>query len=225
MATATAGGVSERQWFIVGRWQEYEGEARANLLRIIAIGAFYSVELVNYHLVGQPAADFTAFHRRVTALAVAWTMVSLAILLCLRRQIFPAALKYVSTACDLVLLTALAATDHGAQSAAPDGPFSPLVTVYFLLIALAGLRFSLGLVWFTALGSMLGYLSLVGLADLQTSRWFDAQHAVPPAVTLTTLVALGLTGVVVGQVVRRVKGMAEEYARRLTAKGERDEPG
>jgi len=26
----------DRQWFIVGRWQEYEGEGRANLLRIAA---------------------------------------------------------------------------------------------------------------------------------------------------------------------------------------------
>jgi len=219
MATAAAGSVSERQWFIVGRWQEYEGEARANLLRIIAIGAFYGLELFNYHVAGQPDLDFTAYHKRVTALAVAWTMVSLGILLCLRRQIFPAGLKYVSTSCDLALLTALAAVDHGPNSSLPDGPHSALVTVYFLIVALAGLRFSLGLVWFATLGAMLGYLALVGLADAKTSRWFDAQHAVPPVVQLITLVALGLTGIVVGQVVRRVKGMAEEYARRLTAKG------
>ena len=79
---------ADRQWFIVGRWQEYEGEARANLLRIIAIGAFYIVELLNYYglrigplempkLVEQP------FHEAVTALAVVWTMVALGILLCL----------------------------------------------------------------------------------------------------------------------------------------------
>ena len=211
MATLAAGGASERQWYIVGRWQEYEGEARANLLRIVAIGAFYGVELINYHLLGQPSAEFAAFHQRVTALAVAWTMVSLAILLCLRRQIFPAALKYVSTGCDLALLTALAAIDRG--------PNSPLVAVYFLIMALAGLRFSLGLVWFATLGGMLGYLSLVGMEDAKTSRWFDAQHAVPPVVQLVTLVALGLTGVVSGQIVRRVKGLAEDYARRVAAKG------
>src|SRR5262245_62919351 len=161
MATAAAGGVSERQWFIVGRWQEYEGEARANLLRIIAIGMFYGVELINYHLVGRPDADFVAFHRRVTAVAVAWTMVSLAILLCLRRQIFPAALKYVSTACDLALLTTLASIDHGPANPLPDGPNSPLITVYFLVIALAGLRFSLGLVCLATLGSVVGVLKVV----------------------------------------------------------------
>ena len=37
----------DRQWFIVGRWQEYEGEGRANLLRIAGIGAFYCIELAN----------------------------------------------------------------------------------------------------------------------------------------------------------------------------------
>lgn len=33
--------IRDHQWYIVGRWQEYEGEARANLLRIIGIAAFY----------------------------------------------------------------------------------------------------------------------------------------------------------------------------------------
>jgi len=39
----------ERQWFIIGRWQEYEGEGRANLLRTIALGVFYLVELYSYY--------------------------------------------------------------------------------------------------------------------------------------------------------------------------------
>lgn len=205
---------SDRQWFIVGRWEEFEGEGRTNLLRIAAIGAFYSVELVNYHLLHTPDAAFTAYHQKVTALAVAWTMVSLAILLCLRRQFFPAALKYASTAADLLLLTALASVEPEG-GAARVGPFSPLVGVYFLIIALAALRFSLGLVWFSTLGAMVGYLALVGWADMKDSRWFDEKHAVPPVVTLLTLVALGMTGIVIGQVVRRVRRMAEEYAQRM----------
>ena len=39
MASVESG--SDRAWGIAQRWQEYEGEARANLLRICAIGAFY----------------------------------------------------------------------------------------------------------------------------------------------------------------------------------------
>ncbi|HZL90416.1 MAG TPA: hypothetical protein VFB96_18770 [Pirellulaceae bacterium] len=207
----------DREWFIVGRWQEYEGEARTNLLRIVAIGAFYGVELINFHLLQTPDAAFVAYHQKVTALAVAWTMVALAILLCLRRRVFPALLKYVSAGCDLVLLTALASLPHGGAEASREGPFSPLVAIYFLIIALAGLRFSLGLVWFSTLGAMLGYLALIGLVDMKDSRWFDEKHAVPPVVTLITLLALGMTGIVVGQIVRRIKGMADEYAHRLSA--------
>ena len=37
------------QWRIVERWQEYEGELRANLLRIAGIGLFYGIKLLNYY--------------------------------------------------------------------------------------------------------------------------------------------------------------------------------
>jgi len=132
-------------------------------------------------------------------------------MLCLRRQILPAALKYCTTACDLLLLTALASL--------AAGPHSPLVLAYFLIIALAALRFSLGLVWFATLGAMIGYWLLVGIEDGKSSRWFDNQHVVPPVEQLITLVSLALTGVVIGQVVRRVKALAAEYADRVNVKG------
>jgi hypothetical protein len=201
--------IQQRQWFIVGRWQEYEGEARANLLRVVAIGAFYIVELLRFYGFEKGAAEQLPFHRQATLVAVAWTLVALAIWMCLRMRIFPAALKYVSTGCDILLLTSLAALN------AP-GPFSPLVLGYFLIIAMAALRFSLGLVWFATLASMGAYWSLVGLVD---KSWFDADHTVPPSRQLVTLLSLALTGIVIGQVVRRVKGMASDYAQRLAAVG------
>jgi len=209
MATATAS-IGERQWFIVGRWHEYEGESRANLLRIVAVGSFYIVELLRFYVFEKANPDQLTFHRQATMVAVAWTMVSLAVLLCLRMRIFPAALKYASTACDIALLTALAALNS-------PGPFSPLVLGYFLIIALAALRFSLGLVWFATLGAMAGYWLLVGIEDAKSSRWFDAEHAVPPVTQLITLVSLGLCGIVIGQVVRRARFVAEEYAQRTKA--------
>ena len=48
MAATSETKFGDRQWFIVERWQEYEGEGRANLLRIVAIGSFYTVHLLNY---------------------------------------------------------------------------------------------------------------------------------------------------------------------------------
>jgi hypothetical protein len=198
---------ADRQWYIVGRWQEYEGESRANLLRIGAIGAFYLVQLVHYYGFSARTEAETLFHERATALAVAWTLVALAVLLCLRQRIFPAVLKYCSTACDLALLTALASL--------AAGPHSPLVLAYFLIIVLAALRFSVGLVWFATLGAMGGYWLLVGIEDAKTSRWFDGQHAVPPVEQLVTLLSLGIAGVICGQVVRRVQGIAKQYADRV----------
>ena len=149
MSAVVSSAASDRQWFIVGRWQEYEGEGRANLLRIVAVGSFYTVQLVNYHLLTAQTPDAILFHKKATALAVAWVMLSLAVLMCLRRQILPAVLKFASTAADVALLSGLAI--------AGSGPESPLMFGYFLIIALAALRFSLRLVWFATLGCMAGY--------------------------------------------------------------------
>jgi len=206
---------NDRQWYIVGRWQEYEGEARANLLRILAIGVFYVVQLVSYYLLtahveGSAAfAEATTFHQAATALAVAGSLVSLAILLCLRRRIFPAALKFISTAVDVILITSLAAIG--------SGPNSPLVVVYFLIIAIAGLRFSLRLVWCATIGTMLGYLMLFGIKD---DTWFDAKHVVRPVEQIMTLASLALTGIVLGQVIRRVRTVANDFSRRMAASQE-----
>lgn len=202
----------DRQWFIVGRWQEYEGEARANLLRIIGIAAFYIVELVNYHGVHlgffeMPRVVERQFHQSVTALAVAWTLMSLVVLYCLSHRIFPAVLKYLSTGCDVVLLTAILMM--------ADGPRSPLVVGYFLLIALAALRFNLPLIRATTGGSMAGYVLLLGYA-----KWFTERDLrVPRYHQIILLLALALTGIVLGQVIRRVRGLAKEYAARVESNG------
>ena len=205
--SSTSGG-GHRQWFIVGRWQEYEGETRANVLRIAGIAAFYIVELVNYyglHLSGfeMPSVVDKTFHQVVTALAVVWTAVALGILFCLKQRIFPAALKYVSTGCDLLLLTGVLAM--------ADGPRSPLVVGYFLLVALSTLRFHLGLVRFATVGSMAGYIFLLGYA-----RWFKGPELhLPRYHQVIFLLALALSGIVLGQVIRRVRELAKDYAERI----------
>jgi len=203
-----AQGSADRSWFIVGRWQAYEGEARANLLRIIGIGLFYVVELVNYYglnlgFIEMPRVVDLPFHQTVTALAVAWTALALGIQLCLVQRVFPAALKFVSTGCDVVFLTAILTV--------ADGPRSPLVVGYFLLVVLATLRFNLALVRVTTVGSMAGYVFLLGYA-----RWFtEREIRVPRYHQAIFLLALALTGIVLGQVIRRVRGLAEDYAARV----------
>jgi hypothetical protein len=183
---------------------------RANLLRIAAVAAFYIVELANYHgldlgFVQLPKVRDRPFHLSVTALAVAWTMVGLGVHTCLRQRFFPAALKYASTGCDLLLLTCVLI--------AAEGPRSPLVAAYFLVITLATLRFSLPLIWFATVGSIAGYLTLLGYA-----RWFATSDvSVPRYHEAILLLALALTGVTLGQVVRRVKALARIYADRVAS--------
>jgi hypothetical protein len=196
-------------WYIVGRWREYEGETQANLLRVVGIAAFYLVELANYRgfrLGGfeMPKVVDRPFHLAVTAVAVAWTMLGLAVQLCLSRRIFPAALKFVSTGGDILLMTCVLAVSHG--------PKSPLIVGYFLILALAALRFSLPLIWFATAGGMFGYLALLAHA-----KWFVPEHRVPRYHEVMFLLALGLTGITLGQVLRRVRRIAEDYAARRAA--------
>lgn len=207
MATSPEAGpeAGDPRWYVVGRWQEYEGEGRTNLLRVVAIAAFYLVELANYHgidlgIVQIPRVRDRHFHLAVTALAVAWTMVGLAVHTCLRRQFFPAALKFVSTGCDLALLTCVLIV--------AEGPRSPLVSAYFLVIALATLRFSQRLVRFATAGAMAGYLTLLGYA-----AWFATRDIrVPRYHEAIVLLALALTGITLGQTIRRVRAIARSYA-------------
>jgi len=201
-------GTADRQWFIIGRWQEYEGEGRANVLRIVGIAAFYVVELVNYYglrlgFFEMPKVVDQSYHQAVTALAVAWTMVALGVLLCLRQQVFPAVLKFISTGCDVVFLTCILTVS--------DGPRSPLLVGYFLLIALSAIRFNLPLVRFTTVASMAGYLFLLGYA-----KWFTTRDLrVPRYHQIIFLLALACTGIVLGQVIRRVYTLAKEYSARM----------
>jgi hypothetical protein len=199
----------DQPWFIVGRLREYDGEQRANLLRIVGIAAFYAIELINrYGLqlgfvsMGPVAGVDQRFHLAVTALAVVWTMVAMGVWVSLRNQIFPASLKYITTACDIVLLTSILAI--------ADAPSSPLVAGYFLLIALSALRFNVNLIRFATVGVMAGYLFLNGYA-----RWFTERDIrVPRYHQVIVLLALALTGVIIGQVLRTIHGMAREYAQR-----------
>jgi hypothetical protein len=212
MATAPQRDADDRTWYIVGRWREYQGEGRSNLLRIVGIAVFYSVELANYRglrlgFFEMPRLESVdrPFHQAVTALALAWTMTALAVHTCLRRQVFPASLKFLSTGADIVLLTCVLCVSNG--------PRSPLVAGYFLIVALSALRFSLPLVRFATIGSMLGYLAVLGHA-----KWFASRDLrVPRYHEVMFLLALGLTGITIGQVVRAVRSMAVEYGARRAA--------
>jgi hypothetical protein len=185
----------------------------------VAIGVFYFVHLLSYWSaqgklpawgflqLADPGAIGERFHVIVTMLAAAWAMLALGLLVCLQQRIFPRWLPYLSTACDIVMLTSVLCVSSGAKS--------PLVAGYFLILVLATLRLDLSLVWFTTIGCALGYLVVLGCG-----KWFPLLGSlsddmrVPRYHQLIVLLSLLLAGVMLGQIVRRVRRMAEEFAER-----------
>ena len=215
---------SERDWFIIQRWQAYEAEGRANLLRIIAIGAFYIVHLWSYFSAQGRVPNFgffqlaeageinRQFHVLVTLLAVAWAMLALGILLALQQRMFPRWLPYISTGCDIVLLTSIICLGSVARS--------PLVAGYFLILILATLRLSLPLIWYATSGCALAYLCVLGCAKWPNTFGIDTIVAagveirVPRYHQVIVMLAIILAGVMLGQIVRRVRHLAVEFAQR-----------
>jgi hypothetical protein len=191
----------ERRWFISQRWLELEGEGRTNVLRVLAVAAYYAVHLMGYLGSAEQNAGLALFHNRVTEISFCWLILSLLVLVCLQRHYFPAGLKYFTAVVDTLLVTVLASLGNG--------PESPIVLAYFLILATAALRFSLRLVWTTTFATALGYLVLVGKKD---PIWFDENHTTPVVTQLITLLSLGLTGLCLGQIIRRVRALVLKLA-------------
>lgn len=200
--TAPAPLPEDERWRIVQRFQEYQGELSANVLRVFGVLAFYAVELVNFHgvsLGGVQLAPVSGVDQRVhlaiTALAMAWVALAGGVLLLLRAKIFPPALKYATTSADVVLLTGMLAV--------VDGPKSTLTIGYFLVITLAMLRFSPRLVG-TATGlAIAGYAFVVANA-----HFFRATLKVAPYQAFMTVLALLLVGVILARATRQARTAA-----------------
>lgn len=200
----------DESWHATQRWQQYDGEFRANFLRIISLGAFYGIHLWNYYqpfglleLSEQPARSF---HQAVTMLVATWALMALVVDQCLRNRIFPDWLSYLTTGMDLALLTAILCLGGGLQS--------PLVIAYPLVLILASLRFNLPLLRLATVAAGFCYLFVCA-----ASRWPDMLGGrqigrIPRYGQLMTLLAIVISGIMLGQFIRRFRAMAEWYADR-----------
>lgn len=217
-ASPTKGSTSELPWHITSRWQELEGETRANVLRLIAVVVFYAAELASYHglhfgpLEIPAASEITrTLHRGVTYVVIGWILVGLAVQFTLARRYFPSYLKYATTLVDLALLTSILMLG--------TGPKSPMVAGYFVVIGLAAQRFSLPLIWVSTGGAILGYLGVCGNARL----YQKVDFMVPRYHQLLVIVSLVMVGITLGQVIRRVRRIAEQYHARLAGQAARED--
>lgn len=199
--------VRDRQWFIVRRWQTYSGEMRVLVLRAIAVVVLYACQLGHQFgtLSGEERTANLRFHQGATAVSVMLLVISLLTLLLVLKRFLPVWLPFLTTGIDLVAIAVLIALAGGPMATALTGAF-------YFVVAMAGLRFDLKLVWAATLGAMFAYMATVGAVD---DSWFDADHAVPLIHQGVGLTCIGGTGLIVGQIIRLARPMAEQYHQRL----------
>jgi hypothetical protein len=199
-------------WTIACRKQQYLAEGRVNLLRAVAVAAFYAVETAAFYDVSPGFFELTSggalVHRAVTGVVVLWAGFAFTVAALLRLSVFPPAMPYLTTAADVFLLTGALAVS--------SGPKSPLVAGYFLILVLASLRFDRRLAAFATAAAVLGYLALCYYARYVAP---DRELRVPRYHQVMVLLAVVLTGVVLAEVARLARLLAEEYARRVGAGG------
>lgn len=193
--------MSDRQWEIVRRWESYGGERSVNVMRSVAVVVFYGIELLCYRVLDVPGVD-ARFHAAMSAICIGWGCMAVVVHLLLVRRFFPVALKYVVTGLDLAFATG--ALLVGA------GPQSPLLALYFLILAASVLRFSPRLVSFTIGGCLVSYLVVLGNA-----HWARPEFQVPRHRQIVFAAAVLLGGVLLVLAVKRARVLATAYVERL----------
>ena len=83
---------------------------------------------------------------------------------------------------------------------------------YVLVIILAALRVNLPLVRLATIGSLSGYLFVLALGKWPELFGATATGRLPRYAQVMTLLAIGISGVMLGQLIRRIRHMAETFA-------------
>jgi hypothetical protein len=192
-----AGSPGVRRRFV--RWLRRDTPLAA---RLLVLSSFYTVELVNYRVLGLVEAGW---HYRITALLAAWMLLSWAYHALAKRGYSLAATSSVWAVTDVVMVTAVLLL--------ADGVASPLVVAYPMLIVGAGLWFKVRYVALVAALSVSGYLALV--ADYYWRRpelqaQFDT-HGDRHAFFVIMLIAVAA---VVAYQVYRVRALSRYYENR-----------
>ncbi len=204
--------------------QAIDAEQRVNLIRISAIASFYLIHL--WHVSAPSLSEGTAallgfesgqsvppnVHICVTVLCLGWLMQAFAVHLMIAQRRVSNLLATATTLGDLGWLTAILCLS--------SGPGGPMVAGYFLIIMLTGVRFNLRLVRIATVAAAFSYLVLLGV-----TRWpFGiveqiGLETVPRYHQLMMLVAIILSGVIVGQIVRHAYLIAEAINQTPTREG------
>jgi hypothetical protein len=188
-------------WADARRIEAWAGEVRVNVIRLAALLAFYGHHLLNVYAFRDDPSLAGTYNEIVTALVVAWAAAVVVLHICLSRRWVPPALKYVSTGWDLMLVTVLLMVTKD--------PRTWLAILYFLVIATAPLRLSLPLIYFTTLGSIVGYGFF--LWYVKYGLELPADQRLPRVAQVIVVLALGTAGILAGQSVRQARRLAVGY--------------
>jgi len=209
--------MNTQRWEDARRLEGWAGEVRVNLIRAVALVAFYAHHLVNVYLRPHEPDEASFLQGKftilVTAVVLAWAGAIFVLYFCLSRRLVPPALKFVATFWDLAMITALLMISG-------EGPQNPLIFLYFLVVAAAPLRLSLPLVYAATLGAMAGAAIVLGhyvFIQIGTANYYDLHQPfrIPRTSEVIFVLSLGTAGLLAGQTVRQARRLVEGYPVRV----------
>lgn len=177
--------------------EEKSGERKVNIIRLIAISAFFADEIINYYFLG---AVEPRIHARTIWTLLAWELFAVAAWHRVNLgNHYARWMKYASTGVDTLFLTFIII--------ALEANSGPLISLYYLLIAQSALRYSRNAI-FTVTG-----LSVAGYAAVW---WFSFGNTLIQPVSAYVagihLLAMAVMGLTVGDVVRKMRGLVQKFA-------------
>jgi hypothetical protein len=195
-------------WEAARRIESWAGEIRVNRLRLAAIIIFYVRHLIDIYVNPLNRQFSGKYHLMVTLIVLAWAALVLWLHWALSQRRMGERLKYISVIWDLAMVTLLGVV--------AGGPQTPLMLLYFIVIASAPLRLSLKLVWVATLGAMTGYALVLAYYAWWVIGW-DKYYAtpelrIPRSVEFIWVLAIGVSGLLAGQVVRQMRRISSGYA-------------
>src|SRR5215472_17218803 len=132
------------------RRQTWAGDVTANRIRLVALAIFTVNEFINYSVLH--AVD-KRFHTGSLLIIGLWFMCAAIFVWVLRHHYLPRSSPFLMASVDLLWMTWLLFL--------ADGPKSPLIVIYFLIIALSGMRLNPSLSLYTGVAAVFGYLSVL----------------------------------------------------------------
>jgi hypothetical protein len=197
----------ETHWKDTQRLESWAGETRLNLIRLLAIAVFYGRHVIEALAapVGSPVRG--KYHAQVTFLCLLWASAAVVMHMRLTRRRMDPWLKYAATGFDAAMITGLCAL--------AGGPKTPLVLLYFPLIAAAPMRLSLRLVYVATGCAIAGYLILLGHYAwyiVGFRKYYSTPELrIPRSQEAIWILAMLVCGFLAGQVVRQMHRITARY--------------